>query len=166
MIFVTWRVQGSLHQRPHCASVAAVDRLLDRNSSEPQLLAEARYARIVKRSIQRYDGELYYLRAWVVMHNHVHLLIDPTAGISLIARTIMDETENSARTTLWVRESYERIVIGDEAELTRRIENHPVMANLVSRPEEWEWSSAHSESGKNRVATWHPTVRKRSRKAA
>ncbi len=156
MLFVTWRLRGSLRQKPHCASVAAVDRLLDRAQGEPQLLAQRRYARIVKRAIGRFDGDLYRLDAWVVMHNHIHLLIEPKAGISYIARTFMDETEDVARTTLWARESYERVVTEEAAEVAHRIEHHPVRAGLVSRPEEWEWSSAYSEpvprNGRSSVA--------------
>jgi putative transposase len=151
MLLVTWRLQGSLRQKPHCASVAAIDRLLDKAPGE-QLLAQPRYARIVKRTLLRYDGELYRLDAWVVMHNHLHLLIDPKAGISFIARTIMDETDAQARTTLWARESYERVVSGDTAETCHWIENHPVRAGLVSRPEEWEWSSAHAEPARKTTA--------------
>lgn len=152
MLFVIWRLRGSLRQKPHCASVAAVDRLLDRAPGEPQLLAQPRYARIVKRSLARYDGELYRLSAWVVMHNHVHLLIEPKAGISYIARTIMDETDDLAGTAMWARESYERVVSGESAETTHWIERHPVRAGLVSRPEEWEWSSAHAEPARKKTA--------------
>jgi putative transposase len=152
MLFVTWRLRGSLRQKPHCATVAAVDRLLDRAPGEPLLLAQPRYARIVKRVLARYDGELYQLHAWVVMHNHIHLLIEPTAGISLIARTLMDETEDLMHLPLWVRESYERIVTVDVAETAHWIESHPVRAGLVARPEEFEWSSAHSEPTRKRVA--------------
>jgi REP element-mobilizing transposase RayT len=93
----------------------------------------------------RYDGELYRLDSWVVMHNHIHLLIEPKAGISYIARTILDETDALAGMTLWVRESYERVVSAESGETSHWIENHPVRAGLVSRPEEWEWSSAHAE---------------------
>jgi REP element-mobilizing transposase RayT len=152
MLFVTWRLRGSLRQKPRCATVSALDRLLDRAPGEPLLLAQPRYARIVKRVLSRYDGELYRLDAWVVMHNHIHLLIEPAAGLSLIARTVMDETEDLAHTTLWVRESYERIVKEDAAETAHWIESNPVRAGLVARPEEFEWSSAHSELTRKRAA--------------
>jgi REP element-mobilizing transposase RayT len=152
MLFVTWRLRGSLRQKPHCATVSAVDRLLDRAQGDPLLLAQPRYARIVKRALLRFDGELYHLHAWVVMHNHIHLLIDPKAGISHIARTIMDETEVAAHTTLWVRESYERIVTTEVAQMSHWIEGNPVRSGIVSRPEAFEWSSAHSEPSRKRAA--------------
>jgi putative transposase len=152
MLFVTWRLCGSLRQKPHCATIAAVDRLLDRAQGEPMLLAQPRYARIVKRTLQRYDGELYRLDAWVVMHNHIHLLIEPKAGISHIARTIMDETDHLSHTPLWVRESYERVVTTDAAETAHWIKTNPVRSGNVSRPEAFEWSSAHSEPSRKRAA--------------
>jgi REP element-mobilizing transposase RayT len=116
------------------------------------MLAQARYARIVKRTLQRYDGELYSLDSWVIMHNHIHLLIEPKAGISHIARTIMDETEGLAHASFWVRESYERVVTTDAAETAHWIESNPVRSGLVARPEEFEWSSAHSEPSRKRAA--------------
>jgi REP element-mobilizing transposase RayT len=125
---------------------------LDRAPGEPLLLAQPKYARIVKRVLSRHDGQLYRLDAWVVMHNHIHILIEPAAGLSLIARTVMDETEDLARTSLWVRESYERIVTGDAAETAHWVETNPVRAGLVIRPEEFEWSSAHSEPVRKRAA--------------
>lgn len=162
MLFVTWRLQGSLRTRPHCATVAAVDRMLDHAPGEPQLLSQPFYAEIVKRTLLQYNHELYRLHAWVIMHNHIHLLIEPKAGISYIARTIMDETDDLARRALWVRESYERH-ISDSAEITHWIENHPVRAGLVSRPEEWEWSSAHTEPTRKVDL---PAARRSSRKSA
>ena len=141
-----------MRQKPHCATISAVDRLLDRAQGEPLLLAQARYARIVKRTLQRYDGELYSLDAWVIMHNHIHLLIEPKAGISHIARTIMDETEDLAHASLWVRESYERMVTTDAPETAHWIESNPVRSGLVARPEEFEWSSARSEPSRKREA--------------
>jgi putative transposase len=152
MLFVTWRLRGSLRQKPHCASIAAVDRLLDRAPGDPQALADPRLATIVKETLLRYHGELYSLHSWVIMHNHIHLLLEPKAGIGYIARTIMNETDDLAGMILWARESYERTVPADSAEIAYKIENHPVRAGLVSRPEQWEWSSAHSEPDSLRSA--------------
>jgi putative transposase len=126
-------------------TVTAVDRLLDRNMGQPELLGQTHYASIVKRAITRHDGKLYSLDAWVVMPNHVHLLIEPLADVGAIGRLLMDETEEEAQAGMWVRESYERSVDGAIAELVHSIENHPVKARLVARPEQWEWSSACAE---------------------
>ena len=43
MLFVTWRLQGSLRSKPHCATVAAVDRMLDRAPGEPGEMALKRF---------------------------------------------------------------------------------------------------------------------------
>jgi putative transposase len=160
MLFVTWRLRGSLRQRPHCTTTTALDRQLDRETGERLLLAQARYAGIVRRTILRYAGELYDLHAWVVLHNHVHLLIEPHVGISFIARTFMEETETAARRPLWVPQSYEQTVTAGVAELAHWIENHPVRSGLVSRPEEWEWSSARTEEVRR------PLLRRGKRAAA
>jgi putative transposase len=143
---------GTLRQRPHCMTVTALDRLLDRDMAEPHLLGPANYAGIVKRAIMRHDRKLYTLHAWVVMRNHVHLLIEPMVEVGEIGRAIMDETEELARTQFWVRESYEQAVGGDIAPIVYWIENHPVRASLVARPEQWEWSSARTEPTRKPVS--------------
>jgi REP element-mobilizing transposase RayT len=135
-------------------TVTAVDRLLDRNMSQPELLGQTRYASIVKRAITRHDGKLYSLHAWVVMPNHVHLLIEPRTDVGAIGRLLMDETEEEAQAGMWVRESYERSVDGAIAELVHSIENHPVKARLVARPEQWEWSSARAEPKRKPMGNW------------
>lgn len=57
----------------------AADRALDNYGSGPQWLRDSRIAGLVTESIR--DGESrrrrYELDAWVVMPNHVHLLILP-----------------------------------------------------------------------------------------
>jgi REP element-mobilizing transposase RayT len=145
MILVTWRLMGTLRQRPHCMTVTAVDRLLDRDMAEPHLLGQSAYARLVKQAILRHEGALYRLHAWVVMKNHVHLLIEPKAEVAEIGRIIMDETEARTQRRIWVRESYERAVGAEFAQIIHWIENHPVRARLVERPEQWDWSSARAE---------------------
>lgn len=147
-------------------TVTAVDRLLDRNMNEPHLLGQARYARIVSRAITRHDGDLYTLDAWVVVQNHVHLLIEPHTDTRSLAIAFMDETEELCETTLWAREYYEQGVTGDKAELIHWIENHPVRGSMVTRPEQWKWSSAFAEPKKKQMGPWRGIARESESVAA
>src|SRR5712692_5179423 len=46
-------------------------------------LRDARIATVVQESLLHFDGERYRLLAWVVMPNHVHLLLEMVHGYSL-----------------------------------------------------------------------------------
>lgn len=105
-IFLTWRLYGSLPQealdrlaaerrrlekqpiRPdepprdralrHSKRLFALaDEMLVRNTAGPQWLKDARIARLVVDALFHHDGNLYTLLAFVVMPNHVQVLLTP-----------------------------------------------------------------------------------------
>lgn len=159
-LFITWRLWGSLpaeklqvvHPTPSHA-FAAKDRVLDRASSGPVWLKNPEIADIVSRTIL--TGEVsrrfYDLDGWVVMANHVHILIDPLVEVPVLMRWLKGSTARAANKLLgrtglpfWQDESFDRYLRSSwEIGQTRRyIENNPVTAGLVRSPEEWVWSSA------------------------
>src|SRR5580692_8335550 len=80
VISMTWRLAGSAPpSRPEILTAENTGRAL----SGPLWLRDARVARIVEDAIQ--FGEtargLYALYAWVIMPNHVHLVIEPKAAL-------------------------------------------------------------------------------------
>jgi putative transposase len=82
--FVTWRLHDSLPpNRSFPAAIAsghaflAMDRLLDHACTGPLFLRMPEVARMVVDSIQYRDQRTYHLHAFVVMPNHVHLLMPP-----------------------------------------------------------------------------------------
>jgi REP element-mobilizing transposase RayT len=97
------------------------------------------------------DGRAYCLRAWIVMPNHVHLVVDvldtPLSKLlSLWKRRSARAANLRLRRTghFWEREYFDTLV-HDAAHLNRAIryvENNPVKAGLVREPKEWRWSSA------------------------
>jgi len=98
---------------------------------------------------------LYELRAWVLMANHVHILIYPQANLSRITQAIKNFSARQANTILartgqpfWQDESYDHWVRDrDELEkIVRYIEENPVAAGLVEEAESWQWSSAFRTS--------------------
>ena len=150
MIFVTWRLRGSLRHKSRCATAASIERSLDRNCGEKLLLNNPLFAGRVRDALlhgDRAQGH-YDLHAWVILHNHVHVLLDPHTGTVRIAETIMDSSELSGGRRFWERESWERPV-RTRAEYLQNVDyihQHPVRDSLVEREEQWEWSSASSES--------------------
>jgi putative transposase len=90
-------------------------------------------------------------QAWVIMPNHVHLLILPQAALLKITHWIKGRTAREANRLLgragapfWQHESYDHWV-RSQKELHRiaaYIEENPVSAGLAATPEDWPWSTA------------------------
>ena len=133
-----------------------MDRYLDTTCHGPLYLREARIARIVATSLHK-GSELghYDLGAYVVMSNHVHVLLFPRVPPPRLMRALKGATARAANVALartglpfWQAESYDHWV-RDQHELERitaYIENNPVKAGLVARPEDHPWSSAADPS--------------------
>jgi putative transposase len=160
-MFVTFRLHGSLpHNRTfpparltHGRAFVAMDRLLDAARSGPTYLAQSRFALMVAGAI--HDGEnrfhRYELHAYVVMPNHVHLLVTPTVEAARWLGPLKGFTGHEAIRQLcldglpfWQDESYDHLVRnGEEFDRVRRyIEWNPVKAGLSESPEGFPWSSA------------------------
>ena len=99
---------------------------------------------------------LYRLRAFVVMANHVHVLLEPEAPVAEVTQWIKGTTARRANALLgrcgepfWQHESYDHWARSlDEFQgIVRYIEFNPVAAGLVESAEEWPWASAYSGGG-------------------
>jgi REP element-mobilizing transposase RayT len=157
-LFITWRLKDSLPRNVELPmakggkAFVAVDRMLDRPATGPTWLREPEIAESVARAL-KYGADalkLYELCAWVIMCNHVHILIDPRAEMDRITNSIKGYSAHEANRILgrggpfWQTESYDRWVRSSEARerIVRYIEWNPVSAGLVSRAEDYRWSSA------------------------
>lgn len=97
----------------------------------------------------------FYINAYVVMPDHVHLLIsEPERGKLSVAiqmlKQIVSRELHSGGTPLWQRRYYDFNVWSFEKfkEKLRYIHENPVRSGLVDKPEDWKWSSfAHWYSG-------------------
>jgi REP element-mobilizing transposase RayT len=111
----------------------------------------SRVADVVQGNWWHHDGVKYPLLAWVVMPNHVHVLIETwQVPIGEILKGWKSYTAKAANKILgtqgafWAEDYFDRF-IRDEAHLqkvVRYIEDNPMKAHLVRTPEEWVWSSA------------------------
>jgi REP element-mobilizing transposase RayT len=157
-IFLTWRLHGSLPaNRSFPAGTTSgrafviMDRLLDNACAGPLFLRIPEIASMVVDSIHYRDLRHYQLHAYVVMPNHVHLLITPLAEVSKVMQSLKRFTAREGNRILgltgrpfWQDESYDRLV-RDETEFQRiadYIEMNPVKSGLAATPEDFAWSSA------------------------
>jgi len=104
-------------------------------------LARADCARVVRDALLFCDAKHYCLGAWVVMPNHVHVLVKPLAGFELdavvrswkrfTAREVNRLIGGSGR--LWQSEPFDHVVRSHERFLgfTRYILENPSKAGLV-----------------------------------
>jgi len=111
-------------------------------------------ANILTRALHHGDGKRYDLYAYVLMPDHVHMIIRPlkrgkgTVPLSEIMQSLKGATAhrvNSAlqrRGQLWLDESYDRIIRDKEEyrEKMRYLEANPVRAGLVERADQWAWT--------------------------
>ena len=126
--------------------------MLDAASTGPKWLAIPQVAEIVVEVLHRQVlcGRCE-LGRWVVMPNHVHLIVCPCGALTHLVRAIKGESARAANKFLtregqpfWARDYFDRWIRNREHEqaVARYIEWNPVKAGLCRLPEEWPWSSA------------------------
>ena len=129
-----------------------IEKYLDSGCGEC-LLKQDRIAGMVRDSLLFLDKKKYRLISWVVMPNHVHVLLTPLEDQHLpeIEHSIKSYTAQQANKILgrkrqfWQHETFDRYVRDRRhyAAVIRYIENNPVMAGLCERAEDWRFSSAY-----------------------
>jgi REP element-mobilizing transposase RayT len=138
------------------AKFAAFDQLLDARATGPQWLIRPEIARAVVDTLLAGQAKGFYkLGSWVVMPNHVHVLLCPLIDLSRVVSGIKITSAKSANPLLsrtgpfWSRDYFDRWVRDstEEQRVIRYIENNPVKAGLCSLPSAWPYSSACEERG-------------------
>lgn len=125
-------------------------------------LRDQRLARLVESALVHFDGARYHLLAWVVIPNHVHVLIEgkPAFQLSTIVHSWKSFTAKEANKllkragTFWQPEYIDR-TIRDERHLASAIwyvHANPVKAGLAARAEDWPFSSASRFVGETKAA--------------
>ena len=140
-----------------------IESLLDKGYGSC-VLNNPRIAKLVIDNWKNFDGERYDLIAYVVMPNHVHVLIKTYREWSLSKvlhswksytshemRKILEEEKFNASEPdalpAWQEECWDRF-IRDERHYYRAIKyihENPVKAGLCAETSDWKWSSANDE---------------------
>ncbi|MGD0581013.1 MAG: transposase [Bryobacteraceae bacterium] len=130
-----------------------MDRLLEEVRTGPFHLRQPAVAGAVAEAIHYRVDQLghYELHAFVVMPNHVHILMRPLVPLAILTKSLKSFTARRANAILgrtgvpfWQAESYDhQIRDGRElAEIRHYIEENPVRAGLVKAASRYRWSSA------------------------
>jgi type I restriction enzyme R subunit/putative DNA methylase len=163
-IFFTWRLYGSLPatsaspsadlSETHAERFLRVDRLLDTRATGPKWLKIPRVASAVAEEIELGASRFhrYELMEYVVMPNHVHLLILPFVEPAKLMRRLKGSTATRAnqilertREPFWQDESFDHWCrsVGEVLRVREYIAMNPVKCGLAAKPADWPWSSAH-----------------------
>ena len=129
-----------------------VERYLDQGMGECHL-RRPEIADMVADALRHFHGEQYLLDDWVVMPNHVHVILWPMPNFTL-SEILKSRKRHTARqanlilkrtgNTFWQRESYDHWIRNEDekSRIRRYIRMNPVNAGLCKSPEDWKWSSA------------------------
>jgi putative DNA methylase len=160
-VFITWRLHDSLPPNRAFPTVAltsgqafdALDRLLDEVRAGAFYLRQPPIAGMIVEAIH-YNADIlghYALHAFVVMPNHVHLLVTPAVALPKLTKSLKGITAKRANTMLalsgtpfWQGESYDHLIRSQQEfeKIRNYIEGNPVRAGLARQANEYEWSSA------------------------
>lgn len=121
------------------------------------VLRHSEAAELVVENWKHFATERYDLIAWVVMPNHVHLLLRTYEGVDL-GRVIQSWKSYTGRRInlmdhpkptntadgIWMRDYWDRFIRHERHFQTtlEYIHGNPVKAKLARRAEDWRWSSA------------------------
>jgi putative transposase len=123
------------------------------------------YRRLLREASQKYAVSVH---AFVLMDNHVHLLLTSTqpGDLSRAMREVGQNyvqafnTRHGRSGTLWQGRFKSCLVDSDHYVLTviRYIELNPIRAAMVTKPEDYRWSSVHTHLGAadDPLITLHP----------
>jgi REP-associated tyrosine transposase len=160
-LFLTWHLHGSMpHNRyPGPTALTAgqafvyMDRFLDQATVGPTWLNRDDIAKLVVDALHYAQDTLKHfdLHAYVVMSNHVHVLVTPHIAPPKFMQSLKGFTAREANKLLgrtgepfWQSESYDHTLRNDEefGKIRNYIEQNPVKAGLVASAELYCWSSA------------------------
>lgn len=185
-VFVTWNLKGALPshvlneiarfraakrkidggneaERSAAAIFKMTDDYLDKSQEGPLWLRDDNLAKIVTETILQGAEKWYDLFAFVVMANHVHLLLTPLVELERITGGIKKKTARELNgllkrtgTAFWQDESFDHWLRTDEEllKIVDYIENNPVKACLCTAIEAWPWSSAKMRGGWDRGSAY------------
>ena len=163
--FVTFCTVGS-NDRPdvlarpipcEACAIATASEPTTSHRPRPRLLARPDTAGVVQQALLHFHQQRYWLWAWVVMPDHVHVLMTTFSDHRLgsILHSWKSYTANvinrvlSRRGRVWQRESFDHLVRSSHhaTAFVTYIELNPVAAKLCRTPEAWPYSSARTNLG-------------------
>lgn len=128
------------------------------------ILAGNDYAEMVQEALVKGHGESYKLIEWVIMPNHVHVLVrlldDTSLGVIVkrwkASSAVAINRLRGRSGSVWMEDYHDRLIrdLNHFENARSYIRKNPVKAGLCEKPEEWTYSSA----GQNWSAEFIPLL--------
>lgn len=129
-----------------------VERHLDKGVGACHLRRQE-IAAMIADALQHFHERQYLLDDWVIMPNHVHLIVWPMPNVTLseilkgrkqFTATQANRILGRTGETFWQPESFDHWIRDDEekSRIRRYVRANPVKAGLCATAEDWRWSSA------------------------
>ena len=160
-VFLTWILHDSLPPDRilpdgvdlEWQSFITVDRLLDEARSGPLYLRRREIAAMVVETVAACGSALcqYDLHSYVIMPNHIHLLVTPRVELRKLTAMVKNVTARRANEMLgqpgarfWGEQRCEHVVREHHEfdRICQYIECNPVPAGMVREAADWPFSSA------------------------
>jgi REP element-mobilizing transposase RayT len=132
-----------------------VERYLDQGAGACHL-RRSDIAEMISGALRHFHSKQYLLDDWVIMPNHVHLILWPMPNFTLseILKSRKQFTATQANRILgrtgvfWQAESFDHWIRDDaeKSRIRRYIRGNPVKAGLCAQPEDWRWGGAWREA--------------------
>ena len=152
-----------------------IETALDQGHGEC-LLNRHEVAALVRDALRYFDGDRYHLHGWVIMPNHVHVLVTLLGDNTLsgVAHSWKSYTAQQANRLLgrtgafWNVDYFDRFMRDEKhfAATLDYIHWNPVKAGLCAEPGDWQWTSYHEQpsqqegSQERRQEGGHPALHK------
>jgi putative transposase len=124
-------------------------------------LRQSKVAAVVEAELLSRHHKEYELRAWIIMPNHCHIVVDVwEKPLSRLIKKWKGSTATAANRLLgrsghfWQEDYWDTLIKGEKhlLQAIRYVENNPTKAKLVLDPKEWRWGSARRKDKYNRLA--------------
>jgi REP element-mobilizing transposase RayT len=154
------KLEGILKEPDDSLKRRKLEAWLDRGHGDCRL-KRREVAQICEEVLLKHNRQTYALQAWVIMPNHVHLVVD--IWDVPLAKLINDWKGATAREAnkwlgrrgqFWLEDYYDTL-IRNEAHLKRAIryaEQNPAKAYLTKAARDWPWGSARHRDEYERLS--------------
>ncbi len=133
-----------------------------------RILSESEFACLSKVIDDRRQQHGFLLTAWVLLPDHWHAILFPRHPLTIseamesikVASTKLINRARGELGLLWQGRFFDRALrtVQEYHEKVEYIHRNPVTAGLVSRPEDWRWSSVRDYTGRVEGPAAMPSV--------
>jgi putative transposase len=132
-------------------------------------LSESDFACLARVIDERRKKYAFLLTAWVLLPDHWHAIVSPRHPITIsrvmeaikVSSTLRINRARGEAGLVWQGRFFDRALrtVKEYHDMVEYIHQNPPKAGLVSRAEDWTWSSVHEYSGTLRAAaSTHPVL--------